>query len=201
MWRALLLVLLLVALPGCGSADSSPSSSDPAAPAPSAPAPSTAAPAPELVGRWQQVHDCPTLVAALDDAGLGKIAPAMIGDYFPQSPPQQLAKKSDPCAGAKPQKHAHFFTVQGMFGSLDQHDQQVDDGPYTILDDHHVQIGDGVFTYTIKNGDTLILRPVITDAAMAEALANPREFSLAGWEVAVTYDGQKWKRVDCEGWC
>jgi len=119
MWRASLLVLLLVALPGCGSADSSPSSSDPAAPAPSAPAPSTAAPAPELVGRWQQVHDCPTLVAALDDAGLGKIAPAMIGDYFPQSPPQQLAKKSDPCAGAKPQKHAHFFTEQGMFGSLD----------------------------------------------------------------------------------
>lgn len=144
MWRASLLVLLLVALPGCGSADSSPSSSDPAAPAPSAPAPSTAAPAPELVGRWQQVHDCPTLVAALDDAGLGKIAPAMIGDYFPQSPPQQLAKKSDPCAGAKPQKHAHFFTEQ---------------------------------------------------------VANPREFSLAGWEVAVTYDGQKWKRVDCEGWC
>jgi hypothetical protein len=112
-----------------------------------------------------------------------------------------LARKAEPCAGAKPQRHAHFFSEAGAFGSLDQHDQRVDDGSYEILDDHRFQIGASVFEYTIENGDTLVLHPVITESARSEALAHPREFSEAGWQVAVTYGGQKWVRVDCDGWC
>ena len=115
--------------------------------------------------------------------------------------PRDCALELVPRAGAKPQRHAHFFTEAGAFGSLDQHDQQVDDGSYEILNDHRVQIGDAVFEYTIENGNTLTLHPVITATARAEALAQPRDFSEAGWQVAVTYDGQEWKRVDCEGWC
>lgn len=190
------LALLLIALPGCGSGTSSPSSAGQA----TSEAPSSARPVSQLVGRWEQVHTCATLVASLQDAGLGKIAPAVAGDYFPNSSPKELAAKNDVCSGAKPQRHAHFFTEDGAFGSLDQNDQQVDDGSYTIVDDHVVQIGDGLFEYTI-NDDTLALRPTIHSSALAQALDHPLAFSVAGWQVAVSYGGQPWKRVDCDGWC
>ena len=42
---------------------------------------------------------------------------------------------------------------------------------------------------------------MITPAMKGEALAQPLEFSDAGWSVAVSYPGQVWKRVDCSGWC
>ncbi len=57
-----------------------------------------------------------------------------------------------------------------------------------------------VFRYEIE-GDKLSLSPVITPAMKKEALAQPLEFSDAGWSVAVSYPGQIWKRVDCSGWC
>src|SRR5262249_2142847 len=86
-----------------------------------------------LQGRWSQTHSCAQLVAALRSAGLGRAAPAIVGDYFPHSTPKQLAQKTDICSGATPQVHSHFFTAAGAFGSVDQHSQQVDDGSYTIL--------------------------------------------------------------------
>ena len=36
---------------------------------------------------------------------------------------------------------------------------------------------------------------------VASALANPFEFTDAGWSVSVAYPGETWKRVDCSGWC
>ena len=51
------------------------------------------------------------------------------------------------------------------------------------------------------DGDTLSLSPVSTKAMVASALANPFEFTDAGWSVSVAYPGETWKRVDCSGWC
>jgi hypothetical protein len=55
--------------------------------------------------------------------------------------------------------------------------------------------------YRRLRSDKLILHPVITDAARRRALAHPLEWSPAGWQVAVSYEGLPWKRVTCEGWC
>jgi hypothetical protein len=55
--------------------------------------------------------------------------------------------------------------------------------------------------YRRLRSDKLILHPVITDAALHRALAHPLEWSPAGWQVAVSYEGLPWKRVTCEGWC
>jgi hypothetical protein len=165
--------------------------------------PATTAETQALVGRWERVNECPQLVKALDEAGLGAIAPSVAGDYFPGISAKKLAKKADVCAGAKPFVHSHFFTDSGAFGSLTEDLQQVDDGTYAIIDDSTFRIGTdpGVeFHYEI-NSDTLSLSPVITKAMVAKALANPLEFSDAGWSVAVAYPGETWKRVDCSGWC
>jgi hypothetical protein len=157
--------------------------------------------APPLVGRWSRVHRCQELVTALKAADLGSTAPAAVGDFFPGSTSEQLAKKSDICKGAKPMLHSHFFAANGMFGSLDQNSQQVDDGHYRIVDRRTLRIGRAMFHYRIVNQKTLRLNPVITAAARRQALAHPLQFTTAAWMVAVAYPGHTWKRVACAGWC
>ena len=153
-----------------------------------------------IVGRWQQAHTCQQLVDALDAQGLGVLAPGVVGDYFPDQSYDELAAKDDLCSGAKPQQHSHFFTASGLFGSVDQYGNQVDDGTYVIVDANTIQVGDGTFDYSIQGG-TLQLTPVITEKQRQEALRHPEEFSTAGWMVAVSYPGTKWKKVPCQGWC
>ena len=42
----------------------------------------------------------------------------------------------------------------------------------------------------------------VRDRERREALRQqPEEFSTAGWMVAVSYPGTKWKKVPCQGWC
>jgi hypothetical protein len=158
-----------------------------------------------LVGRWSQRHTCQQLVAALRKAGLAATAPGTVGDYFPNKRPKQLAAKSDLCSGAAPLKHSHFFTKAGTFGSLDQNGQQVDDGHYRILSHHRLRIKNadvnGTFHFRITSGNRLRLAPIITAAMRRHALASPFNFSVATWEVAVSYTGQTWKRVRCGAWC
>ncbi len=146
-----------------------------------------------------QVHTCDQLVAGLEDAGLGATAPAIVGDFFPGVSIDELAAKEDLCSGAKPQRHFHFFDAAGSFGSIDQHGQQVDDGTYAI-EGKELHISDGAWTFTIS-GDQLKLEPVINDAQLEAALADPLEWSTAGWIVAVAYPGSTWQRVACKGWC
>jgi hypothetical protein len=90
----------------------------------------------------------------------------MVGDYFPNQTPQQLAKKKNLCQGAKPQTHSHFFTANGAFGSVDQHGEQVDDGTYQV-NGSTLKIGNsdvsGSFRFRIQ-GKTLMLRPLLTTA-------------------------------------
>jgi hypothetical protein len=153
-----------------------------------------------IVGRWQQSHTCDQLVSALNTLGLGSLAPGVVGDYFPDQTGEELAAKPDICSGALPQLHSHFFTGSGLFGSLDQFKNQVDDGTYVIVDSNTFMIGDATFDYSIHGGK-LALTPRITDQQRQEALSNPWNFSTAGWMVAVTYPGTTWNTVACQGWC
>lgn len=157
--------------------------------------------APPLVGRWSRVLRCQELVNALKAAGLGPTAPAAVGDFFPGSTAKQLAKKPDLCKGAKPRLHSHFFAAHGVFGSLDENSQQVDDDHYRIVDRRTLRIGHSTFHYTIINHKTLRLNPVITPAGRRRALAHPLKFDDTVWMVAVSFPGHTWARVPCAGWC
>jgi hypothetical protein len=194
-----LLIAVSTVATACGSDDSPPLASTGA----ESPTVSlTAAPVAPLVGRWEQMHVCVSLVDAIDKAGLGEVAAYEVGgEFFPNVDVKKLAKKPEVCAGAKPFRHAHYFDGYGTFGSLDQHDNQVDDGTFTIVDHTTMRIGQSTFRYRVSNGDTLTLRPVISKAARRETLAHPGKFTEAIWMVSVAYEGTTWHRVDCEGWC
>jgi hypothetical protein len=158
-----------------------------------------------IVGRWQQAHRCSQLVDALDSLGLGAIAPSVLGDYFPDQTAEELAAKPDLCSGARPIQHSHFFTSSGLFGSIDQYGNQVDDGTYVMVDNDTFVIGAGgrneaTFDFT-RQGDSLSLTPRITAQQRRDALRDPLAWSTAGWMVAVTYPGTNWKSVPCFGWC
>jgi len=130
---------------GCGSpADSASPTGTRSSSAASSTAPATSSS--ELVGRWELEQSCDELIDALHAADLDAVLPSMLQDWFPDSTPAELARKTKPCQGATPRPHSHFFTEDGQFGSVDEAGQQVDDGPYQVLDDHTVRIGEATFT-------------------------------------------------------
>ncbi len=161
--------------------------------------PALAAAEKPIVGRWQQTHKCQQVVDALNALDLGVLAPGVVGDYFPDQTYDELAAKPDLCSGARPQKHSHFFTASGQFGSLDQKWNQVDDGTYVVVDYNTFKIGHATFDYSIRGG-LLSLTPRITEKQREKALADPKAFTTAGWMVAVAYPGTTWKGVSCS-WC
>ena len=64
------------------------------------------------------------------------------------------------------QRHSHFFTADGKFGSLDQNEQQVDDGTYRLSGTGRFRLGEHqeeTFTYRIEGGDRLMMEPVISE--------------------------------------
>ena len=56
------------------------------------------------------------------------------------------------------------------------------------------------FQFTIQ-GKTLMLTPLLTPELKQEALADPLNFNVAGWMVAVAYGGHPFRRVACGVWC
>lgn len=198
---ALVALLVCLLVPACSS---SPDAEPSGGPTTSAESP-TSEPVAPLVGLWEQsaeVHTCDNFVRALDDEDL---LPAV--EPSPLKPGEswhEVAK--DFCVPSNPSmtdfdvKHSHFFDELGNFGSLGQHGEQVDDGPYKIVNDDTMRIGSSTFHYDVT-GDTLTLDPVITQAKRKEALAKPGDFSEAVWMVAVALPGTSWQRVDCGSWC
>jgi hypothetical protein len=88
-----------------------------------------------LVGTWQRTTTCVELAAALGKAGLQKwVLEQVAGNGFIPGvrTPDQVADRTNPCKGAVPRKHSHFFTRSGAFGSLDWRGQPVEDGTYRL---------------------------------------------------------------------
>ena len=139
-----------------------------------------------LVGTWTRTTTCRELVANLEAAGLGDVIPQSIsGNGWVVGTPEQIAAKDDPCEGAVPREHSHFFTERGTFGSLDWRDQQVDDGTYELVDERTFTIGDATFHFKV-DGDTIRFIPVLPDDCSHFA---------CDWMVAVAYQGHTWTRT------
>ena len=146
-----------------------------------------------LVGTWERVTRCKELVHALEKAGLDQfVLDNVVGNGFLPgvTSPDQIADPKHPCKGAVPRVHAHFFTADGQFGSLDFTGQQVDAGVYTIIEPGTVVIDNGDFRATFHyrftdHGDTIRFYPVLPDCIC----------DTAQWAVAVAYPGKKWTRV------
>ena len=191
--RTLVLIAGTIAIlaAACTETLKNPSSAAPASPAtvsvsPASPSPTAVEP---LVGEWARTLRCPDLVAAYGDAGLQDYVRDMVwGSFFwPQIPTigEFVFDPKDPCRGARPRLHSHFFTATGAFGSRDENGQQVDDGTYDIVRDNRVVINDVTFRYHI-DGDTIAFDPMTPDCSPCFA---------AAWSIAVASPGGKWQRV------
>ena len=93
-----------------------------------------------------------------------------------------------PCKGAVPRVHSHFFTEEGEFGSRDWNGQDVDDGRYRIEGDKLVISKEfrRDVPYRIE-GDTITFDPLNIPAGCTTFRC--------GWSVAVAYPGNTWKRI------
>jgi Tol biopolymer transport system component len=95
---------------------------------------STPSAASAIVGSWHRAQTCEEMLAAFDAAGLTESHLGWLqGNFFGgESGPTE----GDVCAGAQgPLEHSHFFTVDGAFGSHDEHGEEVDHGDYVVVDE------------------------------------------------------------------
>lgn len=152
----------------------------------------TASAAPALVGRWELDRTCEAIVAALTKAGhpelirrdAGELVAGNVNGVVPG-----VWDPTHPCANAlPPTPHSHTFWPNGTFNSYDEHDQQVDDGPWAIVDDHTFTIGNSRFTYAI-DADQLRFEPVVPADCSGQCLED------LWWMYAVSYPGSAWHRV------
>jgi hypothetical protein len=154
---------------------------------------SPAATSTALAGTWERETRCEELVSALTDAGLEQwVLEAVAGNGFVPgvTTPDEIAEPAKPCKGALPRVHAHFFTEDGLFGSLDWNGDQVDDGTYELVGDDTFVVSkefpDVTFHYVIDD-DTITFEPVVPECS-------PDCFE-AAWSVSVAYPGESWVRV------
>jgi hypothetical protein len=178
---------LLVA--GCGG--------DSGGEATSVPATTTAAvnSAPEeIVGEWARETTCAELVQALRDAGMDDVVDEFVAGngFIPGigvDDPEQV-DPDNPCKGAVPRVHSHFFTEDGEFGSRDWNGDDVDDGRYRVTGDKLViskEFPDVTFRYRIA-GDTITFDPLNIPSGCTDFRC--------GWSIAVAYPGKEWSRVE-----
>lgn len=182
---------IITVMAACGS-----SSTPPAPPSndmPASPTPAPPSDVPALVGTWERENTCREMVSALKDAGLDRwVLEVVAGNGFVPgvTTPDQIEDPKDPCSGAVPREHSHFFTEDGAFGSLDWNGEPVDDGTYVIPEDGTFVISkefpDVTFHYAV-NGDTIMFEPEIPACA-------PDCFE-AAWSVSVAMPGETWQRA------
>jgi hypothetical protein len=151
-----------------------------------------AAAASPLVGTWQRVTTCAEFASVLRKAGLQKfVLDFVAGNGFIAGVmrPDQIADPGNPCKGAVPRKHSHFFTRDREFGSLDWRGEQVDDGRYRVVDNRTIVIFKEfpkvTFHYRIS-GRSITFSPVIRKGCSTFRCA---------WAVSMAYPGKTWQRV------
>jgi hypothetical protein len=186
MVRRSALVLALLVAAGCGRSPADPVD----APESAEPSSAESSPSPEispLVGTWTRTTTCQELVDELEKAGFGDQVPQSIeGNGWVPGTAKQIAAKDDPCEGAVPREHSHFFTEWGTFGSLDWNEEQVDDGMYELVDERTFTIGDATFHFEVKD-DTIRFIPVLPDDCS--------KVDYCEWMVSVAYQGHPWTRT------
>ena len=126
----ILVASLALLAAGCGGAEDKSGTAS----ATSAATTTATAVASPLVGEWRRIQTCEEVLEILTKAGFNKQVALenMAGNGFLPgvSSPDQIADPKQPCKGAVPQAHSHFFTADGQFGSKDHQGDQVDDGTY-----------------------------------------------------------------------
>lgn len=161
-------------------------------------APATASPpVNSIVGTWQRVIHCQDLVRALTVAGFGDNVLNAAGEFVHVTP-EGVADAAHPCRGALPQRHSHFFTADGQFGSLDENGDQVDEGTYEI-----VAPGTLVMPYGFEDGPPIPVtfhfrihgNTISFDTVIPSDCSTSHCREATAWGITVSLSGKTWRRV------
>ena len=150
------------------------------------PAPTTSAteaPVSPLVGEWQRVNSCASVVQAFKEVGFIDLAPEMLvgGGYFTSL---DQIDSTDFCKGATEVVHSHFFTANGGFGSHDEKGRQVDDGSYQIVDNRSIVFppNDVTVHFSIED-EALMFEVVVPDPCLGSCRVE------TAWALSAFYPG------------
>ncbi len=142
------------------------------------------------MGEWERMLKCEDLVPPLKEAGLHDYVPSLVwGSFFyPEiaTIEEFTFDPKDPCKGAEPRLHSHFFTADGEFGSRDELGAQVDAGVYELIGKDRLIINGSTFRYRIR-GDAIRFDPILPDCLPCVD---------GMWMIAVASPGGAWTRVN-----
>jgi hypothetical protein len=170
----------------------------PAGPSPAATSvavvpPATREPAPPaIVGSWVGMHNCERIMAIMTAARMpeqGLLNVAESGTLVGVTTVDQINDPEHPCEGAVDQRHSHFFTADGLFGSRDMHEVQVDDGQWRLVDADTFTINGTPFDFVV-DGDELRMGAVDVGSC-----PSPDEWCPEAWKLMVAMPGMVWTRA------
>jgi hypothetical protein len=143
----------------------------------------TEVPVSPLVGEWQRVNSCASVVQAFKEAGFIDLAPEMLvgGGYFTSL---DQIDNTDLCKGATEVVHSHFFTANAGFGSRDENSNQVDDGSYRMVDDRTITFpsNDVTVHFSIED-EALMFEVVVPDPCVGSCRVE------TAWALSAFYPG------------
>jgi hypothetical protein len=155
---------------------------------------------PDLVGTWTRMHDCQTMLAAFEEAGLAESHAVWIIGNWVGDPKDVEADPNNLCAEARPpEEHSHFFTADGQFGSLDAEGNQVDGGDYALVDNDTLSFASHSTEFGY-DGDILVDYVVSGDSAVFEVHVPPecddRCLEAHAWALSAFFGPDPWNRTE-----
>jgi hypothetical protein len=150
-----------------------------------------------LVGDWRRKRTCEEYVSRLRQAGLGDQIPShreLLAEFGAGAASGQ--DSAGPCKGVNGRlAHDHVFYRDGLFRSVDNNGNFVDDGHYRLPNDHTIVFPGSGITAHFRFSDHL--NTVTFNLVLPKNLDECSE-SCRGdyaWAVSVFYSGLPWHRV------
>jgi hypothetical protein len=152
---------------------------------------------PAIVGSWSRVNRCEESLAAFHAAGLDdQIQTWVVNNFVAEGAVRAPGQECEGSIG--PDRHAHFFTSDGRFGSRDANGNQVDDGAWVLVDadtlsfpEHARELGDGtdvLVDFHVAGDSVTFVVTVPPDCTARCRLAY-------GWAMSAFFGPTQWERV------
>ena len=154
-----------------------------------------------LVGDWRRKRTCDELVSRLKQAGLADQIGShqdLLAEFGAGDGDQGSQDPDDPCRGVNGRlAHDHIFYRDGLFRSVDNNGNFVDDGHYRLPNDHTIVFPGNQGGVTAHFRFSEHLNTVTFDLVLPKNLDECSESCREdyAWAVSVFFSGLPWHRV------
>jgi hypothetical protein len=157
-----------------------------------------------LVGDWRRKRTCDQYVSRLKQAGLADQIGShqdLLAEFGAGDPDQGSQDPDDPCRGVNGRlAHDHLFYKDGLFRSVDNNGNFVDEGSYRLPNDHtivfpthHESIPPVTSHFRFSDHLNTVTFDLVVPKNLDECSERCRE--TYGWAVSVFFSGLPWHRV------